>query len=52
MSPRLVFEKIDADFREHKAKWFNESTGYLANRVASDYFYRVSGSLVVLALPC
>ena len=34
-----VFEKIDADFREHKAKWFNESTGYLANRVASDYFY-------------
>lgn len=41
-----VFEKIDADFREHKAKWFNESTGYLANRVASDYFYRVSGSPV------
>ena len=33
-----VFEKIDADFRANKAKWFN-STGYLANRVASEYFY-------------
>ena len=32
-----VFEKIDADFRANKAKWFN-STGYLASRVANEYF--------------
>ena len=25
-----VFEKIDADFREHKASWFKD-TGYLAS---------------------
>ena len=31
-----VFEKIDADFREHKASWFN-STGYLANNAAGEY---------------
>ena len=41
-----VFEKIDADFREHKAKWFNESTGYLANNAAGEYFYRVVGGSV------
>ena len=34
-----AFEKIDADFREHKASWFNESTGYLASKATSDYFY-------------
>ena len=33
-----VFEKIDADFREHKAKWFN-STGYLASYNSGEYFY-------------
>ena len=33
-----VFEKIDADFREHKAKWFN-STGYLASNAEGEYFY-------------
>ena len=41
-----VFEKIDADFRANKAKWFNESTGYLANNYSGDYFYRVGGSPV------
>lgn len=41
-----VFEKIDADFRANKAKWFNESTGYLANNYRGGYFYRVSGSSV------
>lgn len=41
-----VFEKIDADFRANKAKWFNESTGYLANNYRGDYFYRVVGSPV------
>ena len=38
-----VFEKIDADFRANKAKWFN-STGDLANNAAGEYFYRVIGS--------
>lgn len=42
-----AFEKIDADFREHKAKWFN-STGYLANRVASEYFYDSSADGVTM----
>ncbi len=42
-----VFEKIDADFRANKAKWFN-STGYLANRVASDYFYDSSADGVAM----
>ena len=42
-----AFEKIDADFREHKAKWFN-STGYLANRVASEYFYNSSAAGVAM----
>lgn len=41
-----VFEKIDADFRANKAKWFNESTGYLANNYRGDYFYRVVGGPV------
>ena len=41
-----VFEKIDADFRANKAKWFNESTGYLANNAAGEYFYRVVGGSV------
>ena len=43
-----VFEKIDADFRANKAKWFNESTGYLANNYSGGYFcnYRVGGSPV------
>ena len=42
-----VFEKIDADFRKNKAKWFN-STGYLANRVASEYFYDSSADGVAM----
>ena len=33
-----VFEKIDGDLRANKAKWFN-STGYLANNAAGEYFY-------------
>mgnify|MGYP000479978108 FL=1 len=43
-----VFETIDADFRANKAKWFNESTGYLANNYSGGYFcnYRVGGSPV------
>ena len=43
-----VFEKIDADFRANKAKWFNESTGYLANNYKGGYFWnsRVNGSSV------
>ena len=36
VSPAAL-EKIDADFRENKAKWFNESTGYLAN-ATGEYF--------------
>lgn len=32
-----VFEKIDADFREHKAKWFNGT--YLASYNPGEYFY-------------
>lgn len=40
-----VFEKIDADFRKNKAKWFN-STGDLANNHRGDYFYRVVGGPV------
>lgn len=42
-----VFEKIDADFRANKAKWFN-STGYLANRVAKEYFYDSSADGVAM----
>ena len=42
VSPAAL-KKIDADFREHKAKWFN-STGDLANNAAGEYFYRVIGS--------
>ena len=42
-----VFEKIDADFRANKAKWFN-STGYLANRVANEYFYDSSADGVAM----
>ena len=41
-----VFEKIDADLRKNKAQWFDESTGYLANNVAGEYFYRVVGGSV------
>ena len=26
-----VFEKIDANLRENKTQWFDESTGYLAS---------------------
>ena len=36
VSPAAL-KKIDADFREHKAKWFNESTGHLANS-SGEYF--------------
>ena len=43
-----VFEKIDADFREHKASWFNESTGYLANYNSSEYFYDSSADGVAM----
>lgn len=43
-----VFEKIDADFREHKASWFNESTGYLANYNSSEYFYDSSAAGVAM----
>lgn len=43
-----VFEKIDADFREHKASWFNESTGYLANYNSSEYFYDSSATGVAM----
>lgn len=42
-----VFEKIDADFRANKEKWFN-STGYLANRVANEYFYDSSADGVAM----
>ena len=42
-----VFETIDADFRANKAKWFN-STGYLANRVANEYFYDSSADGVAM----
>lgn len=38
-----VFEKIDANLRENKTQWFDESTGYLANNYRGDYFYRVVG---------
>lgn len=43
-----VFETIDADFRANKAKWFKESTGYLANNYKGGYFWnsRVNGSSV------
>lgn len=40
-----AFEKIDADFREHKAKWFN-STGYLANTSNSDEYFCDYGSTI------
>ena len=42
-----VFEKIDADFREHKASWFKD-TGYLANSAAGEYFYDSSAAGVVM----
>lgn len=47
VSPAALKE-IDKDFRANKAKWFNESTGYLANNYSGDYFcnYRVGGSPV------
>ena len=32
-----VFEKIDADLRKNKEKWFNGT--YLANNAAGEYFY-------------
>ena len=34
-----VFEKIDANLRENKTQWFDESTGYLASYNAGEYFY-------------
>ena len=43
-----VFEKIDADFREHKAKWFNGSTGYLASNAVGEYFYNSSATGVAM----
>ena len=43
-----VFEKIDADLRKNKAQWFDESTGYLANRVANEYFYDSSADGVAM----
>ncbi len=46
VSPAALKE-IDKDFREHKANWFN-STGYLANRVASEYFYDSSADGVAM----
>ena len=42
-----VFEKIDADFREHKASWFKD-TGYLANNAAGEYFYDSSAAGVAM----
>lgn len=42
-----VFEKIDADFRANKAKWFN-STGYLASNAAGEYFYNSSAAGVAM----
>ena len=42
-----VFEKIDADFREHKASWFKD-TGYLANSAAGEYFYDSSADGVAM----
>ena len=42
-----VFEKIDADFREHKTSWFKD-TGYLANSAAGEYFYDSSAAGVVM----
>ena len=37
VSPAAL-KKIDADFRENKAEWFN-STGYLASYNSDEYFY-------------
>lgn len=34
-----VFEKIDANLRENKTQWFEESTGYLASNAEGKYFY-------------
>ena len=34
-----VFEKIDANLRENKTQWFDESTGYLASNAEGKYFY-------------
>ena len=42
-----VFEKIDADFRANKAKWFN-STGYLASNAVGEYFYNSSATGVAM----
>ena len=42
-----VFEKIDADFREHKASWFKD-TGYQANNAAGEYFYDSSAAGVAM----
>ena len=38
VSPAAL-KKIDADFREHKTQWFDESTGYLASNAEGKYFY-------------
>ena len=46
VSPAAL-EKIDEDLRANKAKWFN-STGYLANRVANEYFYDSSADGVAM----
>ena len=45
VSPAAL-KKIDADFREHKAQWFN-STGYLADG-SGEYFYNSSAAGVVM----
>lgn len=41
-----VFEKIDGDLREHKASWFNESTGYLANTSYSNEYFCDYGNTI------
>ena len=46
VSPAAL-EKIDADFREHKASWFKD-TGYLANNAAGEYFYNSSAAGVAM----
>ena len=47
VSPAAL-KKIDADFRKHKAQWFNESTGYLANYNSDEYFYDSSADGVAM----
>ena len=41
-----VFEKIDADLRKNKEKWFNGT--YLASYNAGEYFYNSSAAGVVM----